>query len=37
VPTIGKLVFFNSTDLHYVPPHTCDHDRVIISGNIQRS
>jgi len=36
-PTVGKLVFFSPTDLHYVPPHTCDHDRVIISGNIQRS
>lgn len=36
-PGTGKLVMFNSTDLHYVPPHDCEHERVIISGNINVS
>ena len=36
-PSTGVLAFFSSTDLHYVPPHECDHERIIISGNIQIS
>ena len=36
-PDTGILVMFNSTDLHYVPPQECEHERVIISGNIHVS
>ena len=36
-PDTGILVLFNSTDLHYVPPQECEHERVIISGNIHVS
>ena len=33
-PKVGNLHVFNSNTKHYVPPHTCDHDRVVVSGNL---
>ena len=33
-PSRGNLIVFNSNDIHYVPPHTCKHDRMVISGNM---
>ena len=26
---------FGGLDTHYVPPHTCDHERTVMSGNVQ--
>ena len=33
-PSRGNLIVFNSNDIHYVPPHTCKHHRMVISGNM---
>ena len=33
-PLTGNLHVFRGRDIHYVPPHTCPHDRMIISGNM---
>ena len=34
VPQIGQLVIFPSWLNHAVPIHECDHDRIMISGNL---
>ena len=34
-PEVGTLLVFSGQDNHYVPPHTCRHKRVVISGNAQ--
>ena len=36
-PRDGMLYVFTGKDIHYVLPHTCDHERIIISGNVRRS
>ena len=36
-PEVGKLYVFNAEDIHYVEPHTCEHPRIIMSGNVRRS
>jgi|TARA_A100001035_G_scaffold54479_1_gene40085 hypothetical protein len=33
-PSRGNLIVFNSNDIHYVPPHTCKHHRMVLSGNM---
>ena len=33
-PHRGNLHIFDGNDIHYVPPHTCNHDRVVMSGNL---
>ena len=33
-PKIGQMVLFPSWLLHRVPNHTCDHERIMISGNL---
>ena len=33
-PSRGNLIVFNSNDIHYVPPHTCQHHRMVLSGNM---
>ena len=33
-PNPGELVVFPSHSEHYVPPQTCKHRRVVISGNL---
>ena len=33
-PLTGNLHVFRGRDIHYVPPHTCPHDRMVISGNM---
>lgn len=33
-PKIGQLTVFPSWVNHYVPEHECDHERIMISGNI---
>ena len=33
-PLTGNLHVFRGRDVHYVPPHTCPHDRMVISGNM---
>ena len=33
-PLTGNLHVFRGRDIHYVPPHICPHDRMIISGNM---
>tara|TARA_B100001996_G_C18430920_1_gene504500 strand:- start:138 stop:668 length:531 start_codon:yes stop_codon:yes gene_type:complete len=33
-PKVGNLVVFDGHDIHYVPPHTCNHERVCVSGNL---
>ena len=30
-PSRGNLIVFNSNDIHYVPPHTCQHHRMVLS------
>ena len=37
-PETDKLLVWenNTTSQHYVPPHECDHDRVVVSGHILR-
>ena len=30
----GQLIFFPSWMQHGVPTHTCDHDRIVVAGNI---
>jgi len=34
VPENGKLVVFSGLVEHSVPPQTCEHDRIVIAGNI---
>ena len=34
-PKIGQMVLFPSWLLHRVPNHTCDHERIMISGNLK--
>ena len=34
-PKRGTLLVFGGLDTHYVPPHTCDHERTVMSGNVQ--
>jgi hypothetical protein len=34
IPLNGKLVVFSGLVEHSVPPQTCDHDRIVIAGNI---
>ena len=34
VPKTGQLTLFPSWVNHYVPEHTCDHSRIMISGNL---
>ena len=36
-PEVGKLYVFNAEDIHYVEPHTCEHPRIIMSGNVRRN
>ena len=36
-PEVGKLYVFDAEDIHYVEPHTCEHPRIIMSGNVRRS
>ena len=33
-PSRGNLIVFNSNGIHYVPPHTCKHHRMVLSGNM---
>ena len=33
-PLTGNLHVFRGRDIHNVPPHTCPHDRMVISGNM---
>ena len=33
-PLKGNLVVFDAHDIHYVPPQSCNHNRVIVSGNM---
>ena len=34
VPRIGQMVLWSAWVMHEVPEHTCDHDRIMISGNL---
>tara|TARA_B100000508_G_scaffold132739_1_gene121939 strand:- start:167 stop:685 length:519 start_codon:yes stop_codon:yes gene_type:complete len=34
-PENGTLLVFGGLDVHYVPPHRCDHERTVLSGNVQ--
>ena len=36
-PRNGMLYVFTGKDIHYVEPHTCEHPRIIMSGNVRRS
>ena len=36
-PRNGMLYVFTGKDIHYVEPHTCNHERIIMSGNVRRS
>ncbi len=33
-PKVGNLHVFDGEQVHYVPPHTCSHDRIIVAGNL---
>jgi len=33
-PLKGNLVVFDAHDIHYVPPQSCNHNRVVVSGNM---
>ena len=33
-PKVGNLHVFDAETMHYICPHTCDHDRVVVSGNL---
>ena len=33
-PRIGQMVLWPAWVMHEVPEHTCDHDRIMISGNL---
>tara|TARA_B100001250_G_scaffold125848_1_gene107085 strand:- start:1399 stop:1911 length:513 start_codon:yes stop_codon:yes gene_type:complete len=33
-PKVGNLYVFGGDAPHYVPPHTCLHERVVVSGNL---
>ena len=33
-PKVGNLHVFDGSRPHYVPPHTCAHDRIVVSGNL---
>lgn len=33
-PKIGKMILFPAWLVHYVPEQTCDHDRIMVAGNI---
>ena len=35
-PKVGNLHVFHCDRMHYVPPHTCSHERVVVSGNLKR-
>lgn len=35
-PWQGTVLVFPSEIVHYVPPHTCQHDRIVISGNLRK-
>ena len=35
-PKVGNLYVFHSDRTHYVPPHTCMHERIVVSGNLMR-
>ena len=34
VPRTGQMVLWPAWVMHEVPKHTCDHDRIMISGNL---
>ena len=34
VPRTGQMVLWPAWVMHEVPEHTCDHDRIMISGNL---
>ena len=36
-PEVGRLYVFNAEDIHYVEPHTCEHARIIMSGNVRKN
>ena len=36
-PKVGNLYLFSGECVHYVPPHTCNHDRIVVSGNLIHS
>ncbi len=33
-PLQGNLHIFSGKEVHYVPPHTCPHHRMVVSGNM---
>ena len=33
-PKKGNLVVFDAHDIHYVPPQSCNHNRITVSGNM---
>ena len=33
-PKVGNLHIFPGKYHHYVPPHTCEHERIVVSGNL---
>ena len=36
-PRNGMLHVFSGKDLHYVAPHTCEHHRIVMSGNCRKT
>ena len=30
----GNLIVFDAHDIHYVPPQSCNHERLVVSGNM---
>ena len=37
IPETNLLVYFNSEVVHEVPEHKCNHERIILAGNIGKS
>ena len=33
-PKVGNLHVFDAELMHYICPHTCEHNRVVVSGNL---
>ena len=33
-PKVGDLYFFHGDRHHYVCPHICEHERIVVSGNL---
>lgn len=33
-PKVGELLVFSGNSHHYVTPHICSHERIVVSGNL---